>query len=161
MRDQQVRITAKIWAFGPNDRVEFYLTADPAASSITWDEVGQVQATQFSVYDDISITATLKSTSLQAVRVVIVDGAENGNTVPKSCPTEGASGTFSDTDDLIFPVDITSSGGNLSSFGGTFLGLAPLPVDNPIAMVKVDCTKVPPNRCAVSSETCPDACNNA
>ena len=92
--------------------------------------------------------------------MVIVDGAENGNNVARSCPTEGASGTFSDTDDLIFPVDITSSGGSLSLSGGT-LDLAPLPVNNPIAMVKVDCTKVPPNRCAVSSETCPDACNNA
>ena len=35
VRGNQVRITAKIWAFGPNDRVEFYLTADPEASIIT------------------------------------------------------------------------------------------------------------------------------
>jgi len=159
VQGNQVRITAKIWAFGPSNRVEFYLTADPEASIITWDEVGQVQATQFSEFYDISITAMLKSTSLQAVRVVIVYGAENGNSGPRSCPTAGASGTFSDTDDLIFPVDSTPSGGTLSSSGGT-LGLAPLPVDIPIAMVKVDCTKVPPSRCAVSNETCPDACNN-
>jgi len=153
VRGNQVRITAKVWAFGPNDRVEFWLTEDPTANPIIWEEVAQVPAEQFSIYYDISIDATLKSSSLQAVRVIMVDGSNDGNNVRRSCPTEGASGTFSDTDDLIFPVDTTSSGGILS--------LAPLPVDNPIPMIQIDCTAVPPERCAFSSKTCPDACKDA
>merc|ERR1711862_319611 len=70
--------------------------------------------------------------------------------IAASCPTAGGAGGaggFTDTDDLVFEVDMTSSGG--------ILGLAPLPVDStelisPYVPTEEDCAEVPPDRCAVN-----------
>jgi hypothetical protein len=161
MKQEDVRITAKIWGYSSNDIVDFYLTDNPGTGA-NWNFLKSVPVQQYQDYSDISITTTLKAKDLQAVRVIIRDATENGNADAKSCPTEGASiGTFTDTDDLVFAVDVTSSGGTLSSSGG-LLGLAPLPVESlkTVSMWKPDCTNIPPDRCAVTTETCPDACNS-
>jgi len=160
-KSEDVRITAKVWAYSTNDIVDFYLTEDLTLAD--WGNVLQsVPVQQAKDYSDISVTTKLLDKGLQAVRVIIRDGTVNGNTAPLSCPNKGGSiGTFTDTDDLVFAVDVTSSGGTLSSSGG-LLGLSPLPVDSikPISMWKPDCTIITSERCAFTTETCPEACNS-
>ena len=148
--------------FSTIDIVDFYLTEDPGTRADWGNVLQSVPVKQVQDYSDISITTKLLDKGLQAVRVIIRDGTGNGNTAPLSCPNKGGLiGTFTDTDDLVFAVDVTSSGGTLPSSGG-LLGLAPLPVVSikQISMWKPYCTIITSECCAFTTKACPEACNS-
>lgn len=151
-KGKKVTITATVNARFLGDRVDFYLTGNPGPGAI-WEPVSLSQPTGLGLNQEVTVTATLKDTSLQAVRVII--RFAQASPIAASCPTAVAgAGGFTDTDDLVFEVDTASSGG--------ILGLAPLPVDStelisPYVPTEEDCAEVPPDRCAVTTETCPNA----
>merc|ERR1712032_680108 len=104
-----------------------------------------------------SIDTQLKKDETQAVRVVIRWASEDGASVPLECQTSlPGRGLFTDTDDLAFKIDMSSSGGTL--------GLAQLgPVDSvkPLPMpAQTDCSTIPSDRCAAATEVCPNGCSS-
>ena len=146
-----VTITALVNAYDDADIVDFYLSENPGKST-TWTRIGTKSPASKGKNIPLSIdNVQLGGAETQAVRVVMRWSPETPN--PLECPTSDE-GLFSDTDDLAFKVDITSSGGTL--------GLAQLdPVDSvetlPLPAPR-DCSTLPPDRCL--ARICPNGCNS-
>ena len=107
-----VKITALVNAFDNADRVDFYLSESPGKST-TWTKIGTKAPPGQGKNIPVSIdNVQLKGAETQAVRVVIRWEPESPN--PLECQTSlPGKGLFTDTDDLAFKVDMTSSGGTL------------------------------------------------
>ena len=151
-----VKITALVNAYDAADRVDFYLSDNPGKFT-TWEYIDTIKPSGPGRNKDVSILTQLKGTETQAVRVVIRWASEDGASMPLECQTSlPGKGLFTDTDDLVFKVDMSSSGG--------MLGLAQLgPVDSvkPLPMpAQPDCSTIPSDRCAAATEVCPNGCSS-
>merc|ERR1712032_754718 len=160
-KESLVKITAHVIIYDAADRVDFYLSDNPGLFA-TWDYIDTIdpfleQPLGSGKNKAVSINTQLKGTLTQAVRVVMRWSSEDGASMPLECQTFlPGKGKYTDTDDLAFKVDMSSSGG--------MLGLAQLgPVDSvkPLPMpAQPDCSNLPPDRCASATEVCPNGCKS-
>merc|ERR1712176_453519 len=118
----EVAIKATVIAPFQSDRVDFFMASTTPGPNTVWTPIGTTLPNPPGVaLKEVSIVTNLRpGLSLQAVRVIIRFAA--GNLIGEPCPTGGGA-TFTDTDDLVFEVAMSSSSGGK-------LGLAPLPVDS-------------------------------
>merc|ERR1712087_752718 len=158
-----VRITAGVYSYDVNDRVDFYLSNNPEAKENTiWTRIGTVDPDTPQISPTIvEITAKLLDAPLQAVRVIIRWTSGTNQAEPLECPTNftdvsgnPAPGTFSDTDDMAFKVDVTA--------GISLSQLSPVnsiqSLEMPPATV-TDCPTLSDERCEATDQ-CPDCCGS-
>ena len=141
-----VKITALVNAYDAADRVDFYLSDNPGKST-TWTQIGTKAPPGNGKNIPVSIdNVQLKGNETQAVRAVIRWAIESPTA--KECQTSlPGQGLFSDTDDLAFKVDMTSSGGTLG-----LAQLGPVDIVKPLPLpAQPDCSKLPPDRCAAAA----------
>ena len=97
-----VIITATIWCWGngASDYIDFYYASD--ASNPVWTQIGQRQQCPGAGAQTVTAEYTLPAGSMQAARVNML--YNSGTPSDNSCTT----GTWDDTDDLVFSVKAAS-----------------------------------------------------
>merc|ERR1712176_1599767 len=112
-----VRISAGVYAYDNADRVDFYLSNNPEAGKNTiWTRIGTVDPDPPLTFPGLTLAqvdTNLLDTPLQAVRVIVRWSSGTNQAEALECPTNftdvsGNPGTFSDTDDMAFKVDVTA-----------------------------------------------------
>jgi hypothetical protein len=87
----QVRATSTVWATNSKDRVDLWYAPD--ATSPAWVLVGTATPSALNASSSVSMTFTLPTGSLQAIRSTLRRGGS-----ASKCP----SGSYNDHDDLVF-----------------------------------------------------------
>ena len=112
-----VRISAGVYAYDNADRVDFYLSNNPEAGKNTiWTRIGTVDPDPPLTFPGLTLAqvdTNLLDTPLQAVRVIVRWSSGTNQAEALECPTNftnvsGNPGTFSDTDDMAFKVNVTA-----------------------------------------------------